>query len=337
MATNSTTSSTFENKTSDKSSKNKEELLNEILTCGICLSRMSSPCCLPCAHAFCRTCIINYAENNNNVNTPTEINYIRCPYCKFQLNFSSLKYLESILIINPTLRQLCEVLETSNLNSNQTNGTYNARCHTCCSLEMLKVCKHCYFMLCDKCRRIHLLDVHRESKIQLDILDTRLRLINEKRLQMDKITEEYDKMRQYIKISSKKLIHTIEQQCNQALERLDEQQNFNDETFWIGNGFDNGEKLDFFISLLDIGKNKLSRKNITDRDLMELYDNLQTIPDVNEKLIESMNFKELSLIVDDTFLKKPFIRVYDKDLSTMTKDISEKLTTDNEQTNCIKT
>ncbi|CAF4278035.1 unnamed protein product [Adineta steineri] len=50
-----------------------------------------------------------------------------------------------------------------------------------------------------------------------------------------------------------------------------------------------------------------------------------------------MNFKELSLIVDDTFLKKPFIRIYDKDLSTMTKDISEKLTTDNEQTNCIKT
>jgi len=144
-------------------------------------------------------------------------------------------------------------------------------------------------------------------------------------------------MRQHIKAYIERLIHEIEQQRNQALQILDERQHSNDETFWTGNGFDNGEKLDFFVSLLETGKRKLLAKNITDRDLIELSDNLQTIPDVNEKIIESMNFAQLSLILDETLLKKEFIRVYDNDLSTMTKNVSEKLTTDNEQTECVKT
>ena len=46
-----------------------------------------------------------------------------------------------------------------------------------------------------------------------------------------------------------KLIHEIEQQRDQALQILNERQHSNDEAFWTGNGFDNGEKLDFFISL----------------------------------------------------------------------------------------
>ncbi len=84
--------------------KTKDELLNDILTCGICLSRMSSPCCLPCAHSFCRTCLLDYAEN-----TSASINYILCPYCKYQLNFRSIEHLESLLIINPIMKQLCDV------------------------------------------------------------------------------------------------------------------------------------------------------------------------------------------------------------------------------------
>jgi hypothetical protein len=59
----------------ETSSKDKDDLLNEILTCGICLSRMTSPCCLPCAHSFCRSCLLDYAQNNN-MNTVTPINYI---------------------------------------------------------------------------------------------------------------------------------------------------------------------------------------------------------------------------------------------------------------------
>jgi hypothetical protein len=333
MASNSTPSG---DNIPQTSSKSKDDLLTEILTCGICLSRMSSPCCLPCAHAFCRSCLLDYAQNNN-IHTSTPINYILCPYCKFQLNFRSFEHFESLLIINPTLKQLCEVLDTSKLNSDQTNGTYRARCHTCCLLKMLKVCKHCFFMLCETCRRTHLLDVHRESKIQLDILETHLHLINEKHLQMDKLTQEYDDMREQIKNYVDRLIHEIERQRDYALQILDERQHANDEAFWTGNGFDNGEKLDFFISLVEIGKKKLSAKNITDKDLMELSDNLQTMPNINEKTIESINFSQLNLELDETLSMKQFIHVYDNDLSTMTNNNSEKLINDNEQTDSIQT
>ncbi len=314
----------------------KDDILNEILTCGICLSRMSLPCCLPCAHSFCRSCLIDYAQNNN-INTSTPINSIFCPYCKFQLNFRSFEHFESLLIINPILKQLCEVLDTFKFSSCQTNGTYLARCHTCCLLKMLKICKHCFFMLCETCRRGHLLDVHRESKIQLDILDSHLCLINEKRFQMDKITQEYDDMRENIKIYVDRLIYEIVKQRDQALQILDERQYTNDEAFWSGNGFDNGEKLDFFVSLVEIGKRKLLAKNINDKDLIELSDNLQTIPDIDEKTIESIDFAKLTLELDEKFPMKQFIRVHDNDLSTKTKNLLEKFIIDNEQTDSIQT
>ncbi|CAF0839211.1 unnamed protein product [Rotaria sp. Silwood1] len=339
MASN-CTSSNFSSNTSETTSKSKDDLLSEILICGICLSRMSSPCCLPCAHSFCRSCLLDYAQNNN-INTSTPINYIFCPYCKFQLNFRSFEHFESMLIINPTLKQLCEALDASALNSDQpqyqTSGVYRARCHACCLLKMLKVCKHCFFMLCDTCRRTHLLDVHRESKVQLDILDSRLRLINEKRLQMDNISQKYDDMRQHIRNYVERLIREIEQQRDDALHILNDRQQSNDEAFWAGNGFDNGEKLDFFISLFETGQKKLSAKNITDKELMELSDNLQTIPDVHEETIESIDFAQLSLELDETFPLKQFIRVYDDDVSTMTTNTSEKSTNDNEQAECIRT
>ncbi len=316
----------------ETSSKTKDDLLNEILTCGICLSRMSSPCCLPCAHSFCRSCLLDYAEN-----TSVSINYILCPYCKFKLNFRSIEHLESLLIINPILKQLCEVLDTSKLNSNSTNGTYRARCHACCFLKMIKICKHCYFMLCETCRRTHLLDVHRESKLQLDLLDSHLRLINEKRCQMDKITREYDDMREKIQKYVDDVFYEIEQQRDQALRILDERQHENEEAFWMGNGFDNDEKLDFFISLADTGRKKLSAKNITDRDLMELADNLQTMPDINEKTVESIDFARLKLVLDQTFPMKQLIRIYDHDLSTTTTNVPEILINNDQKTDSIQT
>lgn len=342
-------SSCFSGNNTEPTSKTKDDLLNEILTCGICLSRMLLPCCLPCAHSFCRSCLLDYAQNNN-INTSTPINYILCPYCKFQINFRSLEHFESMLIINPTLKQLCEAMDASVLQTeqscNQTNNIYRARCHTCCLLKMLKVCKHCYFMLCETCRRTHLLDVHRESKMQLDTLDSHLRIINKKRFEMDKIANDYDMMRQQIETYVKRLVNEIEEQREQALQTINERQQANEEAFWTGNGFDNGEKLDFFISLLETGQKKLSAKNITDKDLMELSDNLHTIPDVNEKLIEAMTFAQLSLVLDETFSAKQLIRINDyDDVSTMTNKIFEDSTNtndnndnaNNQQADCIQT
>ncbi len=299
--------------------------------CGICLSRMTSPCCLPCAHSFCRSCLIDYAQNNN-INTSTPMNFILCPYCKYQFNFRSFEHFESMLVINPVLKQLCEALDTSKINCNQqqqtqSNGTYRARCHACCLLKMLKICKHCSFMLCETCRRTHLLDVHRESKLQLTILESRIDLINKKRAEMDKIAREYDDIRQGIENYVQRFVQEIERQRDQAFKILHDRQHANDEVFWAGNGFDNGEKFDFFNSLLQTGQQKLSAKNITDKDLMELSDNLLTMPDINEKLIALIQFTKLILQLDETILTKQFIRVCDF------QDETKK--NDNEQTDCI--
>lgn len=338
MASN-CTSSNFSTNTTQTTSKTKHDILNEILTCGICLSRLSSPCCLPCAHAFCRSCLLGYAENNN-INTSAPTNSISCPFCKFQLNFRSFEHFESMLVINPTLKQLCEALDASSLSSEQsqtpTNGPHRARCHACCLLKMLKVCKHCFFMLCETCRRAHLLDVHRESKQQLEILESRLDLINQKRLEMDQLSQEYDNIRRNINNYVDKLLYAIKEQRDRALQILDERQHLNDEAFWTQNGFDNGEKLDFFVSLLEIGQKKLSAKNITDKELIDLFDNLQTIPDIDEKVIKSMNFAQLSLKLDETIIEKQFIHVFDCDIPTKETNTSEEASSNSEQANCIE-
>ncbi|CAF2882666.1 unnamed protein product [Rotaria sp. Silwood2] len=341
MASNYTPSNATENLSESLSSspKVKDDFLNELLICGICLSRMSSPCCLPCAHSFCRSCLLDYAQNNN-MNTTTPIYFILCPYCKYQFNFHSYEHFESILIINPILNQLCETLDTPTLNSNQqqeqqtqSNRIYQARCHTCCLPNMLKICKHCYFMLCETCRRTHLLDVHRESKLQLDLLETRINLINKKRLELDKISKEYNNIRQRIENYVQHLINEIEKQRDHALQIINERQISNDKAFWKGNGFDNGEKLDFFISLLQIGQKKLLAKHITDKELMELADNLQTIPDINEKLIELIQYAQLTLELDETYSTKQFIRVYD--YQEFSNQENEKPTNENQQADCI--
>ena len=228
------------------------------------------------------------------------------------MNFHSFEHFESMLIINPILKQLCEVLEQSK-SDGPSGAVSRARCHSCCLLKMLKVCKHCFFMLCETCRRTHLLDVHRESKAQLDVLEARLRLINDKRVEMEKLAHDYDQMRDDIRHYAEQCRHEIEQQRDQALQLLDERQHANDQSFWTSNGFDNGEKLDFFITLAENGKKKLSAKNITDRDLMELADNLQSMPDVDEKTIELIQFASLALQFDQTFPMKRYIHVYDQE------------------------
>ncbi|CAF4992852.1 unnamed protein product, partial [Rotaria sp. Silwood1] len=105
-------------------------------------------------------------------------------------------------------------------------------------------------------------------------------------MEMDKITKEYDNIRERIENYVQKFINEIEKQRDHALQIINERQHLNDEAFWAGNGFDNGEKLDFFISLVQTGQKKSFAKSITDKDLIELSDNLHTMPDVDEKLIE---------------------------------------------------
>ena len=64
---------------------------------------------------------------------------------------------------------------------------------------------------------------------------------------------------------------------------------------------------------------------------MQLSDNLQTMPDVNEKSVESIQFAQLLLELDETFSTKQFIRVCDYQ---ETIDKNENRTNNNEQTDC---
>lgn len=272
-----------------KSSTNKDDL-NEILTCGICLSRMSSPCCLPCAHSFCRSCLLDYATTNNG-DSFRLTHYILCPYCKFRLNFRSLEHLQSLLIVNPILNQLCEMLSNPTFNQ----GAYRARCHTCSSMELLKICKHCSFMLCQTCRKTHLLDFHEQCKNQIERLQSNLQSIADKRRQMDGVAREYDQLREKIQVYTNGLIREIEQQRQQALLKIDEQKRTNEEVFWSKTGFESREKFEGFLSLLETGKRKLSAQTINDRDLIQLSDDLSTIPDIYQDTINSIDFPKLTL------------------------------------------
>ncbi|CAF3816901.1 unnamed protein product [Rotaria sp. Silwood1] len=132
-------------------------------------------------------------------------------------------------------------------------------------------------------------------------------------MEMDKITKEYDNIRERIENYVQKFINEIEKQRDHALQIINERQHLNDEAFWTGNGFDNA-------------------KNITDKDLIELSDNLHTIPDVDEKLIELIQFSQLKLEFDELLPTKKFIHLSDfQEINN--KD--DKSINNNEENDCI--
>ena len=301
------------NSTSSERSSARKDDLDEILTCGICLCRMSSPCCLPCAHSFCRSCLLDYA-GKSNAPTARPMNYILCPFCKSRLDFRSLEHLQTLLIINPTLNQLCEMLHSSK--SSSTQGTSHARCHTCSSMESLKICKHCSYMLCQKCRQKHLLDVHQQCQSRIEILHSCLQLVDDKHRDLQQVAQGYDRLRETIRVYVDGLMREIEQQRIQALQIIDERQHANEEAFWARNGFENMEKFKFFTSLLEAGKEKLFSEKINDRDLIKLSEDLQTIPDITEDTLASIVFPKLSVQFDQTIPIKQLIHLYDNPSST---------------------
>ncbi|CAF1385658.1 unnamed protein product [Rotaria sordida] len=73
-------------------------------------------------------------------------------------------------------------------------------------------------------------------------------------------------------------------------------------------------------------------KNITDKDLIELSDNLHTMPDVDEKLIELIQFSQLKLEFDELLPTKKFIHLSDfQEINN--KD--DKSINNNEENDCI--
>lgn len=279
---------------SNNTSSCSKDNLDEILTCGICLFPMSSPCCLPCAHSFCRTCLLDYA-GKNRISSARPMYCLPCPFCKSRLDFRSMEHLQSLLIVNPTLNQLCEMLRASKSNPNSTQGTHHARCHTCSSMELLKICKHCSFMLCQTCRQTHLLDLHQQCQSRVQILHSRLQWVHDKHRDLEQVAREYEQLRGDIQTYVDGLIREIQQQRDQVLQMVEERQRENEEMFWTNNGFENIEKFKSFIKLLATAKEKLSADKINDRDLIKLSEDLQTIPDITEETITSIIFPKLSV------------------------------------------
>ena len=112
--------------TAETSSTKKDEVLIETLTCGICLSRMTSPCCLHCGHGFCRQCLLDYASSQMNTSSSNLINSLLCPYCKYQVEFHSIEHLESILIMDSHDKTLNFRMNLSGGNDERKSSTWIA-------------------------------------------------------------------------------------------------------------------------------------------------------------------------------------------------------------------
>lgn len=303
MATNSNHQTATPGSTSQTNAKGKDDNFHQILTCGICLSRMTLPCCLPCAHPFCRQCLIEYARNHIRHGISLN-NSLLCPFCKYQLNFSSLEHFETMLIVNPVLNQLCEALDAQ---PTSTSGVLMARCHSCSSIKPLKVCKHCSFTLCETCRQNHLLEVHRESSLRLKNLEYHWNIVLAKHEQLDRLNDQFERFRGEIQSFSQRLIQEIETQRDRALQRLAREQEDNEASFWALNGLTNKENLDSLKSLVETGKRKLAASNITDKELIELFESLSTIPVMDESKIGSIEYRNLLLEFDEKILRKKLI------------------------------
>ena len=53
------------------SSKLVAQIIRDLLVCGICLEQFDKPRALPCLHAFCEECLVNYCKGKKQVLCPT--------------------------------------------------------------------------------------------------------------------------------------------------------------------------------------------------------------------------------------------------------------------------
>lgn len=93
---------------SGKIVKKYNELFSEDFTCGVCLELFLEPVSATCGHSFCKFCISQWLERNQNVNKR------ECPLCRNRCK----GYFKNILIENIIEKHLVnadkEVLETRN-------------------------------------------------------------------------------------------------------------------------------------------------------------------------------------------------------------------------------
>ena len=116
-------------------------LLEETLTCPVCLDLFDDPRLLPCSHTFCCKCL------HSTINNPS---LISCPLCRTH-------FLGDILPINRIVLTLVEQVREKKIDENRFNNI-QAKCYDCKSYHKLQICYHCDTLLCQKCHHRHDID-----------------------------------------------------------------------------------------------------------------------------------------------------------------------------------
>ncbi|XP_072001157.1 E3 ubiquitin/ISG15 ligase TRIM25-like [Engystomops pustulosus] len=116
--------------------------LRDELLCSICLSLYTDPVTLRCGHNFCRVCI------DQVLNTQDESGGYICPECREEFRE------RSALKRNINLHNVAELVRSSHSNQVEVTGT----CCTYCihsPVPAVKSCLHCEASLCDDHLRVH--------------------------------------------------------------------------------------------------------------------------------------------------------------------------------------
>ncbi|CAF1033428.1 unnamed protein product [Adineta steineri] len=132
-----------------RTTSQRTQRLQELLQCPVCLTPYTEPRLLPCGHTYCDECLNRLIENDNDI--------VQCPECRKQHVVPE----DGVFPPNFVVRNLLEehgistgsrAIPSGNLS---LNGTATAKCTTCETFAPLRLCRHCNFMVCDRCLKAH--------------------------------------------------------------------------------------------------------------------------------------------------------------------------------------
>ncbi len=121
-------------------------LLEELLSCSLCLEFFKSPKCLPCLHRFCTKCLVNYSKAKHGI--------FSCPLCKKQYEKVTLskdihKFKDDMLF-----GLLAEEKENGFADTSKAIQIQNLlSCSNCNHILKEPRVLSCFTMVCEKCLR----------------------------------------------------------------------------------------------------------------------------------------------------------------------------------------
>ncbi|KAK3751074.1 hypothetical protein QZH41_010958 [Actinostola sp. cb2023] len=121
------------------------QVLEDQVTCPICLQQYEDPRILPCLHTYCRHCLQGMLDRGRTPST------IICPECRETVKIEDVASLKVNIWVNKNL----SFLELSKAEKKQDDGT-ELMCNNCDSKEVAKgKCFDCDTFVCDFCITLH--------------------------------------------------------------------------------------------------------------------------------------------------------------------------------------